>query len=112
MSTTSLCFRCEHRASFLEAMREEYQPRPRYECGDIESSKWCCYMYKPVQPATLKVRDGDERPAFAGAMISARMECLDEKNKEMGIDMETTEDENGTVLFTPYWTPIHLIKDT
>jgi len=64
-----LCFRCEHRAAFLEK-----NIRPRFECGEIERSVHGCYMYKPVRPVILKKREGDKRPQFSGYLMSARSE--------------------------------------
>jgi hypothetical protein len=62
-----LCFRCEHRAQYLEQ-----RGRPRYECGEIEQSKYGCYMYKPVIPVILKPSDNDPRPQFGPTMITSR----------------------------------------
>jgi len=104
MPQVSLCFRCNHRARFLEAIGDKYQPRPRHECGDVKSSKWTCYMYEPTQPATLKVNDGDERPAFAGPMISARMACTGQLDAGMGIGFHIRTDDDGREMYTPYWT--------
>lgn len=67
-----LCYRCEHRARFLETMNDKYQPRPRYECGDIQSDKAGCYMYKPVTPPILTPDIDDPRPQFGPPMISSR----------------------------------------
>lgn len=63
-----LCFRCEHRANYLENGSQ-----PRCECGDIKSSKYACYMYKPVRPVVLSpLNKEDKRPRFAGSFISKR----------------------------------------
>ena len=63
-----LCFRCEHRAKFLEAGR-----RPRCECGEINETKWACYMYRPVKPVVLAPLDAaDDRPQFGPSLISSR----------------------------------------
>jgi len=67
MSGSTLCFRCEHRALFLESGY-----RPRFECGEVNHSNYVCYMYRPVIPCILKKHDGDKRPQFAGYMLSAR----------------------------------------
>ena len=75
----SLCFRCEHRAKFLEGMlkarhdKSIYAPRPRHECGDIENSKCSCYMFQPCKPIVTVPSDSrDKRPRFGPAMISSR----------------------------------------
>jgi hypothetical protein len=49
---------------------------PRCECGDIKSSKYSCYMYRPVCPVVLAKNEGDDRPQFAGAMLSARSHAV------------------------------------
>lgn len=69
--TFGLCHRCEHRASFRETGRQ-----PRMECGDVNSAKYSCYMYKPMLPFVMAVNEGDERPAYGPAMISARMHAV------------------------------------
>lgn len=56
-----LCFRCEHRARFLEGTG-----RPRHECGSIEVAKFRCYMYKPVLPVILENDKNDPRPGYGG----------------------------------------------
>jgi hypothetical protein len=63
-----LCFRCEHRAKFLEDGHA-----PRCECGDIKLSVSSCYMYIPVKPCITIPRDL-ERPRFGPTFISAREE--------------------------------------
>ena len=67
-----LCFRCEHRSRFLEA-----GCRPRYECGDVKSSKAGCYMYMPVLPAVWEpdADKGDLRPIGSG-MFARRSYAL------------------------------------
>jgi len=73
-----LCFRCLHRARYLDAKAKnaKYVPRPRLECGDITTSKYTCYMFKPNLPIITIPRKGDLRPRFAGSMISSREEVL------------------------------------
>ncbi|RLI00941.1 hypothetical protein DRO38_05730 [Candidatus Bathyarchaeota archaeon] len=87
--TNSLCYRCEHRANFLEKAM-----RPRWECGEINSSKFSCYMYKPVRPVKTKVNKGDKRPQFAGAMVSARSHAVEIPECELGL-------KNGTCFWIP-----------
>ena len=86
-----LCFRCDHRAIFLETGR-----RPRHECGEIEQCKYACYMHKPVKPVILRARGGDPRPQFGPAAISARSEYAGEPDMELNVMTV----EGGAVL---YW---------
>ena len=74
-----LCFRCHHRAQFLETGG---QWRPRYQCGEIKKAVVSCYMYRPPRPLVMKPEDGDQRPLGGPAMISARMRALGESNGE------------------------------
>lgn len=79
-----LCFRCEHRARFFENGRA-----PRCECGDINSSKYGCYMYRPVSPVILKRDENDSRPQFGPAFISSRSYydgIFETKNQIINID--------------------------
>jgi len=63
-----LCWRCEHRARFHETGH-----RPRCECGDVTSSNWSCYMYRPVQPIVIQANDNvDPRPLGGPAFFSSR----------------------------------------
>jgi hypothetical protein len=62
-----LCYRCEHRANFFET-----GSRPRCECGDVQTTKAGCYMYRPVRPVTLAPAKDDPRPQFGPAMLSSR----------------------------------------
>ena len=65
-----LCFRCEHRASFLETGSQ-----PRFECGNIENSNKGCYMFIPCRPVVMKKNKGDNRPAHGG-YIGARVSAI------------------------------------
>ena len=67
-----MCFRCEHRAKHLEARAKGQHYQPRFECGDIESSKHGCYMFKPCYPLVTEPGQGDRRPRFGPAMVAAR----------------------------------------
>ncbi len=62
-----LCFRCEHRATYLEG-----GARPRCECGNIEDSKVGCYMFKPCYPVKMERAENDPRPEHGG-YLGARM---------------------------------------
>ena len=61
-----LCFRCEHRARFLET-----GSRPRHECGTIEQSKATCYMFMPCLPVLTEPEES-ELPRFSGQLLSCR----------------------------------------
>lgn len=72
-----LCFRCEHRARFLDAVSKgEHPPRPRYECGDVLSSKYGCYMFLPCLPVLVAKDSDDPRGAFDMPMIAARVHAV------------------------------------
>jgi len=65
-----LCYRCEHRAVFLE---EGYGPR--YECqqpGAIIG----CYAYRPVCGLVLRRDKGDRRSIGAPDVFSARSHAV------------------------------------
>ena len=74
-----LCFRCHHRARFLESGGAE---RPRYECGDVQMGVHNCYMYRPPKPLLLRPASGDRRPFGGPAMIAARMNAVGEAKGE------------------------------
>lgn len=92
-----LCFRCEHRAMFLERGMQ-----PRCECGDVEGTVCSCYMYKPVRPVLLDRNEGDDRPRFAGAMIAARERCVGVAERDVDIELGLVE-RNGRAML--YWKP-------
>ena len=73
-----LCFRCEHRAKYLELLHaHDYAFGPRCECKDPTYSAYSCYMFKPCKPVvTAPTNANDERPRFAGAMLSSREEFV------------------------------------
>ena len=87
----SLCYRCEHRARFLEDGR-----RPRYECGEVTDSKTSCYMHRPVSPVVVdKANDGDPRPQFGPAIISARSRFV----RVATVHYELTKAHDGHVVY-------------
>jgi len=101
---SGLCFRCEHRAKFLEK-----GIRPRYECGEIEDSKFSCYMFKPVKPVVTAKLGDDDRPKYAGSLFSARSRFV-EVAQDVGLEIEETD--TGDYI---YWAPKQKemeIKDT
>jgi len=64
----SLCFRCEHRALWMETKSR----RPRCECGDEKSSRYSCYMYQPVVPLVLEKDKGESRALGIGWALTGR----------------------------------------
>lgn len=76
----ALCYRCEHRARYLEAGR-----RPRCECGMTDTAKYSCYMYKPVRPVVLSKTDpADPRPPAGPWGYSARSRYVRQLRHEEG----------------------------
>ena len=63
-----LCFRCEHRATFLES-----GIKPRFECGEARSVHGC-YMFMPCKPIVVGPIEGEKRPIFAGWMFAGRIQ--------------------------------------
>lgn len=107
-----LCYRCQHRAKYLEdlaklkqkyTVSEEYKDTfvssPRFECSQIESSVMGCYMYKPVKPIAIKPREGDIRPLSLN-MFSCRVGRVDDVKVELELQGEQI---NDSVIF--YWVP-------
>ena len=90
----SLCYRCEHRA----INKEDPDEHPRYECG-TDDSVGSCYMYKPVKPVLLSPNKGDDRPVFAGSLISARMRRVEMPEDLM--ELEGKEISEGKYVL--YW---------
>ena len=76
---TGLCYRCEHRAMFLESGRQ-----PRFECGSATSCVVGCYMYRPVNPIVIKPREGDSRPLTLD-IISCRVEGVRVADLQIGV---------------------------
>lgn len=52
----SLCYRCEHRAAFLEG-----GPPKRYECGMKNRTVTQCHVFQPVRPPLLIHAGADRR---------------------------------------------------
>jgi hypothetical protein len=98
-----LCFRCEHRARFVEFNarfpNSTQAPRPRYECGEPNASKHSCYMYQPVRPVILAADTGDKRPQLGPAMIAARMHAL---GFPAEIKLAAIQYRDGVL---PFWLP-------
>ena len=66
-----LCFRCEHRAMFLETGY-----RPRFECGMEKEASSCCYMFMPCKPVAVAPTAGEKRPIFGPWMVAGRVQAL------------------------------------
>jgi len=66
-----LCRRCEWRARFYET-----GSGPRCECQCEKSAVHSCYMYKPTLPYIMTANEGDDRPEYGPAFISARMHAV------------------------------------
>ena len=90
-----LCYRCQHRVNFLEN-----GSRPRYECGEIQSSKYICYMFKPIAPVVLTPNEGDDRPIGGPTMISARVHWADNQHED---EFELVLDELGDKEYAMYY---------
>lgn len=108
-----LCYRCEHRAKFLEEYSKQklsgktnekiedfFISRPRYECGMIESSVNSCYLFKPVKPIFIKPQDNDNRPLSLNT-FSCRVNRID--NVKIEVDLKQFVYKDNTILL--YWEP-------
>ena len=67
-----LCFRCEHRAQFLEG-----KGQPRCECGDIERAVSSCYMFLPVRPLRTERTDKTDLRPEHGGYFGCRMKAVE-----------------------------------
>jgi hypothetical protein len=111
----SLCFRCEHRAKFLE---EGYGPR--HECKDVETSKFICYCYQPVKPIVLKYPDcGDaaynkanrERDVSLPWCIAPRLQfdsVVDDSDYKWVHCMGLVDANENDKYYYTYWRPTTL----
>lgn len=68
-SGQGLCFRCEHRAVFLES-----GDMPRFECGTERMASACCYMFMPTKPVVVGPIEGEKRPIFGPPFIAGRVQ--------------------------------------
>jgi hypothetical protein len=75
-----LCFRCEHRAEYLNdklnAGENEFFSSPRCECSQTGISVHSCYMYRPVRPYILKANEGEKRGLTLPWMLSGRAHAV------------------------------------
>jgi hypothetical protein len=67
---TGLCFRCEHRAKYLESGFQ-----PRFECGMKRMASACCYMFMPCKPIAIAPIEGEKRPIFGPPFIAGRIQA-------------------------------------
>lgn len=96
---TGLCYRCEHRARYLEARGSDHPHQPRRECG-TDMSVWCCYMYQPVRPMlTRDMQQKGHMPAYGPAMLASRVEAV---GPDESFELVLHQDGDG---LTPYWRP-------
>lgn len=89
---TSLCFRCEHRARFLEG-----NGRPRYECGEVGKSKMSCYMFLPIKPVIMErlySEKEDPRPEY-GMLLGCRMKVVRVTNDDE-VELAAFRKDDGT----------------
>ncbi len=77
-----LCFRCHHRARFLESGGVE---EARYECGQIEHAVVGCYMFRPCRPFALRPEQGDKRPVGAAWTLSARVNAVEPRQTRINV---------------------------
>ena len=85
-----LCFRCEHRARFLED-----GVRPRFECGETARSNIGCYMFTPCRPIVMSKVEGDPRSAHGG-YFGARMRA-----ERIADDCVLINTKKGWLAWTP-----------
>lgn len=86
-----LCFRCEHRAKFMESGRG-----PRSECKDSDSCVSGCYMYRPVVPVVTAPNKGDNRNPYWPSLIAGRSRAVRVAKDE--IVAYVREVDGGTVV--------------
>jgi hypothetical protein len=78
-----LCYRCEHRAAYLEARKATGQGHaPRYECQQCEDATGGCYMFSPVRPLRLVPAPGERRPIGGPWMIAGRVRSVGVQESE------------------------------
>lgn len=95
-----LCFRCDHRASFLETGHG-----PRYQCGEVQKSVVMCYTYMPVRPVvnTADMHDKDHPGPFAPAIMRTRWSAtrVAEEGEEIDSSLHMLSPDSWVV----YWRP-------
>lgn len=88
---SGLCFRCEHRAIYLEEGHS-----PRFECQMIENSVSGCYMFNPTKPICIKPISGEKRPISLD-IFSGRVERVE---KEINLNLSATLIDKDLLI---YW---------
>lgn len=95
-----LCFRCEHRAIFLEEDK-----KPRAECGNSTRSVVSCYMFTPTKPITVKRSvPNDDRPLSLN-ILGARVKQVFNVNVEQSLSSGTSLNLKDVML--PHWVITH-----
>ena len=94
MDVLPLCYRCEHRAVFMET-----GAKPRYECGEHKAAVMSCYMFSPVKPLCMRKDDGEKRPAFGPHMVAARMHTTGVAKVELHLTKQADD-------LVAYWIPL------
>jgi len=112
-----LCYRCEHRASYLES-----GSAPRYECKQDSQSICVCYCYTPVKPCILKYPDyGDteydkrnrERSPTDPWMVAPRLQAdaiIDDSDWQWVkcLDVVDPDVRDEDLRYYTYWRPTTL----
>jgi len=86
-----LCFRCEHRATYLET-----GAGPRCECKDPLSSVHSCYMFIPCAPVITEKTNPDDPREEHGGYFGCRMTGV-----EIAKDCTLKTSKTGYL----YWNP-------
>lgn len=89
-----LCFRCEHRAFYLEQLKKGKENAPRFECSQIESCVYGCYMFRPVKPIVIKQRHGDNRPLLLNILS-----CRVERTEDIELILKNHSVKNGYLFY-------------
>lgn len=95
-----LCFRCEHRCRANEIKMEKNQKgfdlsSPRAECSQSEISVFSCYMYKPVEPMTVRHAENSEGLEFPGSVSSKRVKA----NRLLNLRLNAIKSGNELLLY-------------
>lgn len=95
-----LCFRCEHRCKANELKMERNQTgldltSPRAECNQSEISVFSCYMYKPVEPMTVRYAENSEGIKYPGSVASRRVKA----NRLLNLRLSAIESGNEILLY-------------
>lgn len=94
---SGLCHRCEWRAKFIEGLA-----RPRYECGELESNKYACYMYQPTQPVSIARLNNDDIRPISLNIMGCRVRRM-ETGELVTFKLKSIKDGERLI---PYWIPV------